>query len=284
MQENTFNSNHTSDGSEVVPGTATSTGIIIKSFIGVLIAFIIAVPRLFEGKYFGSFFFSGGTLGDLFGMIIFTAIIGFIWGMIYRALRVDKGSVVNAIVYFIGCIFSGLFLANALIVAVEYTSYYAGFDQETIALVVPALKLTAVITFIAVIAGIIILPKIKMTDRTIKIARNLSLIVFGLAMGSFIVIILGLFLSLFGFNGLLNLFYSATYGINAFSIMFSVFGVFLAEFLFLGVLVTVKNGINRAPKHQEYFLSMILVSGILRLYIEIFKLVFKLLAARNRNN
>lgn len=261
--------------------TATSMGVVIKSFIGVIIAFYVAMPRIAQGKYFGEFFYRGGFLSDLIGMLVFTFLIGILWVFITKALLVDKGVIVNALTYGAASVLSGLFLANSIIVAISWISTYGNVNGEIISY---AINLTSLLTFVGVFAGILILPKIKMTHKTIKFAKNASLIVMGLAMASFIMVALGLLFAFLGMPQILQMWGSIFYGTGPISIIISLFGVFFAEILFLGTLAFVKRGIETVPKYQEYYLSIVMVNGVLRLYVEIFKLVLKVLAATNKRN
>ncbi len=273
MYDNNINDNINQD-------VASINGVTLKTIIGLFIAFFVAMPRLAAGKYFGEFFFRGGFLGDIIGSIIFTAIVGFIWFFLVRSLQKDKGSLLNALVYGITCVFAGIFMANSLIVATNVISYYGELDVDTIK---SALKIAGLVTFIAVFAGVMILPRIKMTGKTVKFARNAAVIVAALALSSFVLYIVGNILALFGATFLLDLYWNTLYGVGPFSIILSIFFVFLAEVLFLGVLAGVKYSVGKSPKHYEYFLAISLVNGILELYVEIFKLILKLMA-RNRRD
>ena len=53
--------------------------------------------------------------------------------------------------------------------------------------------------------------------------------------------------------------------------------VIFAEMLFLAALARVKMMIGNDPKYLEYMGAMILVNAVVQIFVELFKLVLKLL-------
>ncbi len=265
---------------EQVYTKSSMSGVVIKSLLGIFVAFFIALPRLAQGKFFGQIFFNGGFISDIIGSIIFTIIIAIIWFFLTQSLRKDKGAFLNLLFFILASIFSGIFLANSLIVITNVVSYYGSVDIEVVK---SALKIAGLATFIAVIGSILVLPKIKLTQGVVRFANNAATIVLALALVSFLMYIIGNILAALKIYFLLNLYGEFFYGVGPISIFFSIFCVILAQILFLGTLAFVKNGVSKTPKHQEYYLSIVLVNGILELYVEIFRLVLKILGSRNEN-
>lgn len=257
----------------------TANGVVFKSVIGILIAFGIAIPNLFSGNYAFSFIYAGGGFSDFLMVTLFTIVIGIIWFALFKALAKDKGVVLNWIIYVVTMILLGLFFGNSLIVAAHWISYYGNISEEMLQ---TAVRLAGLATFFAVISGIIVLPKIKMNERTAKIATNLGMLVAALALVQFVMIVLGLFLSIFGITFIWDIYGSIFYGANLLSIILTFITSIVAVGIFVGVLGAVKYQIARAPKHMEFYFSALLVNGLIRIYIELFKLILKIMARRNR--
>lgn len=263
------------------PDTVTNSGLISKTLLGVIIAFAVALPNLMQGDLFLSFLYQYDGFAFLFMSLAVTVVLGFIWMILYRTLAKDHGPVFNLITYVVTSAFAGLFLGNALIFAVIIIgSYASGLDITTI---YTALQITTGATFIAVVGGVVALPKLKMDGKALKFFHNASILLITLTFISGIMWIIGFVFSIFGITFILDLYYQLVYGLGPISIFFSVLAIILAEFLFLIVLARSKYAVGREPKHMEYYYSIILVNAIIRIYVEIFKLVLKLLALKNRD-
>lgn len=260
--------------------TVSNSGLIFKTLLGVIIAFAMAIPNLLQGDLFLSFLYTLNGFLFLFASLAVTVILGVIWAVLYHTLATDHGTVFNYITYVITSAFAGLFLGNALIVAVLIIGYYAEIDNEMVLL---ALQITTGATFIAVIGGVVALPRLNMEGRSIKFFRNATILLVSLTFVSGIMWIVGYILSIFGFDFILNLYYQLVYGLGPISIFFSVLAIIAAEFLFLISLARAKYAVGREPKHMEFFYSIILVNAIIRIYVEIFKLVLKILARSRRD-
>lgn len=256
---------------------ATYTGVIVKAIIGFTIASAIAFPRLYSSSFFGEAFMSGGGFSAFFGAIIFMILAGIIWFALLKMLKTDHGPVLNTIIFAATSAFAGLFFANSLIVTVSWTTTYSNISDPQI--VIDAIKIASIATFAAVIGGILMLPRISMTGKTAKIMQNIAKIALAMILGSTIIFIIGMFFALFGMYGILDIYGNMLYGSSSFSILFSLLFVFIAEAMFIGMLGLVKHQVeNGAKKHEEYFLAIILVNAIIRLFVEIFRLVLKILA------
>lgn len=266
---------------EANPNTVSSFGLIFKTLLGVIIAFAVAIPNLLQGDLFLSFLYEMSGFSFFFMSIFVTIILGIIWATLYRTLMTDHGPFFNLITFAVTSAFAGLFLGNALLVAVLMIGLYAtGIDINT---VYSALQITTGATFIAVVGGVIAMPRLKMDGTAIKFFRNVSILLVTLTFVSGIIWIIGVFFSIFGLRFILDIYYQFVYGLGPVSIFFSVLAIIAAEFLFLISLARSKYAIGREPKHMEYFYSIILVNAIIRIYVEIFKLVLKVLANKNRD-
>lgn len=264
--------------------TVRSSGLVVKTIVGILIAFMVAVPNLMQGDLFMAWLYNiNSIIMRLIMSFVVSAVIGIIWFTLYNALRKDHGLVFNWLVYIATSIFAGLFLGNALIFAVMFIGYYANgsIDMNT---VVIALQTAAVATFVAVIGGILALPRLKMDGMAIKFFKNVSIIIMFLALASGILWIVGMIFSIFGLDFILNLLYQTIYGLGPISLALSILAILAAEFMFLIVLARSKYAIGREPKHMEFYYSIILVNAIIRIYVEIFKFVLKVIARNQRNN
>lgn len=266
---------------EARPDTVSNSGLMIKTLIGVIIAFAVAIPNLMEQKLFLSFLYEMSGIGYLLMAFVVTAVLGVIWAVLYRTLATDHGPIFNFITFAITSAFAGLFLGNALIFAVLITGYYAeGIDTD---LVISALEIATGATFVAVLGGIIALPRLKMTGTSIKFFRNVSVILITLTFVSGITWVIGYLLSMFGFTYILDIYYQTIYGLGPISIVVSIISILIAESFFLVSLGRSKYAVGREPKHMEYYYSIILVNSIIRIYQEIFKLVLKLLVRNNQD-
>ncbi len=272
QQPNQFESN---------PNTVSNSGLIFKTLLGVIIAFGVAIPNLMQGDLFLSFLYQMSGFSFLFMSLGVTIVLGIIWATLYRTLTKDHGPVFNLITYVVTSAFAGLFLGNALIFAVVIIGSYA--QDLDLAMVYSALQITTGATFIAVIAGVIAMPRLKMDGPALKFFRNVSILLVTLTFVSGIMWIIGYIFSIFGITFILDLYYQLVYGLGPISIFFSVLAIIGAEFLFLITLARSKYAVGREPKHMEYFYSIILVNAIIRIYVEIFKLVLKILANSNRD-
>ncbi|WOO87061.1 hypothetical protein RZE82_08080 [Mollicutes bacterium LVI A0039] len=259
--------------------TVTNSGLILKTMIGLLVAFGIAIPNLMQGKLFLSFLYEMNGPGFFFTAIAVTIVLGLIWGGLYRTLMTDHGPIFNSIAFILTSAFAGLFLGNALIVAVIITGYYADIDFE---MVMSALMISSGATFIAVVGGVVALPRLKMDGPALKFFRNASILLVSLTFVSGIMWLLGYFLNMFGITFILELYYQLVYGLGPVSIAFSIICILAAEFLFLVTLARSKMAVGNEPKHMEFFYAIILVNAVIRIYVEIFKLVLKILAKNNK--
>lgn len=266
---------------ETNPNTVSNSGLIFKTLLGVIIAFAVALPNLMQGDLFLSFLYNFDGFAFLFMSLGVTIVLGIIWATLYRTLMNDHGPIFNAITFVITSAFAGLFLGNALIFAVLIIGSYA--PELDITQVTSALQIAAGATFIAVIGGVVAMPKLKMDGKAIKFFRNVSILLITLTFVSGIMWIIGFIFSIFGLNFILDLYYQLIYGLGPISIFFSILAILAAEFLFLISLARSKYAVGREPKHMEYFYSIILVNAIIRIYVEIFKLVLKILANSNRD-
>lgn len=263
------------------PNTVSNSGLIFKTLLGVIIAFAVAIPNLMQGDLFLSFLYEMNGFSFLFMSIAVTIVLGIIWATLYRSLATDRGSFFNMVTYLITSAFAGLFLGNALIFAVAIIGSYApSIDMN---MVTSALQITTGATFIAVIAGVVAMPKLKMDGPALKFFRNVSILLITLTFVSGIMWIIGFIFSIFGITFILDLYYQLIYGLGPVSIFFSILAIIAAEFLFLISLARSKYAVGREPKHMEYFYSIILVNAIIRIYVEIFKLVLKLLVNSKRD-
>ncbi len=267
------------------PGnTVSSFGLITKTLLGTIIVFLVALPRLFEGKLFLSFLYNTNNIFMyLILTLVVTIVLGLIWTLLYRALRTNKGFILNLFTFVITCWFLGLFIGNALIFAVMFITYYANGAVDP-QMINTALQISAMATFIAIVGGTIMLPRLSMSGPTIKFFNNVAKLLVGLTLATFILWITGLILSIFGLYFVLDALYQMLYGLGPISIIFSILVVIAAIFAYLVMLARAKMAIGNEPRHLEYFYSMLLVNSIARVYVEIFKLVLKILAASNRNN
>lgn len=269
--------------SSVPSQSVSNMGLISKTLLGVFIVFLVAIPRLFSGKLFLSFLYTADSLVTrLVLTIIVTIILCFIWNMLYRALKKDKGLILNLFIYILSCAFLGLFIANSLIFAVIFIGFYANGAVDA-NMILQALQITTVATFIAIVGGTLVLPSLKFTGPSIRIFNNLARLLVGLALATFILWIIGTILAIFHLTFILEAMYKLIYGIGPLSIVLSIIVVIAALASYLIILSRAKMAVDSEAKHLEYYYSMLLVNAIARVYVEVFKLVLKILAAANKN-
>lgn len=261
--------------------TVGYVGIMLKTILGLVIAFSIAIPNLFEGNLFLSWLYNiDSYFTRLIASILVSVVLGIIWSVLYRSLANIRGKIAGILCFVLASILTGLFLGNSLIVAVMIISYYGSLNAND---VVFALQITSGATFIAVLGGILALPTLKLNGKAIKLFENLAKILMFLALASGIMWIVGMIFAMFGLHSLLDLFYTMFYGIGPLSLIISGIFIILAEAMFLLTLGRIKVAVGKEPKHMENFYSMILVNAIIRLYVEIFKFVLKIIARSKRD-
>lgn len=264
---------------EASENTVSNRGLILKSLLGVIITFTVGITNLMQGHLFLSFLYESRGFTHLFFAIAITVILGFVWSALYRALSTDYGSIFNLIIYVVTSVFAGLFLGNSLIIATTIIGrYMSGLDVTAIS---SALQITTGATFIAIVGGVIALPKVKMDGKAIKFFHNISLLLFTLTFVGGMMYVIGYFLHLIGLEFILDLYYQFMYGLGPISLLLSLITIIFTEFLFLSTLARSKYAVGREPKHMEYFYSIILVNAIIRIYVEIFKFVLKIIARKS---
>lgn len=261
---------------------ASTIGVMIKTLLGVLITLVIAISNLANQDLFLSFMYQGSFLYRLIIGLIMTMAIGAVWMVLYRSLYKDKGAILNLAVFLICAILAGQFMGNALIFAVYFIDYYAGGISTT--LVNQALVITFMATIISVVGAIILLPMLKENQKFISFGQNILKITAVLALSSFIIWIVGMILAIFSIDFVLNYYYALFYGMGPIAFIFNILAIFVAEFFLMATIATVKYEIRIGnPKHLEYAYAMSLINAIVKVYVEIFKLVLRVLASQDQD-
>lgn len=261
---------------------ASTVGVMIKTLLGVLITLVIAITNLANQDLFLSFMYQGSFLYRLVIGLIMTMVIGAVWMVLYRSLYKDKGVILNLAVFLICTVLAGQFMGNALIFAVYFIDYYAGGISTT--LVNQALVITFMATIISVVGTIILLPMLKENQKFISFGQNILKITAVLALSSFIIWIVGMILAIFSIDFVLNYYYALFYGMGPIAFIFNILAIFVAEFFLMATIATVKYEIRIGnPKHLEYAYAMSLINAIVKVYVEIFKLVLRVLASQDQD-
>ncbi|MGL5021309.1 MAG: hypothetical protein ACRC5R_04760 [Mycoplasmatales bacterium] len=250
----------------------STIGIILKSILGIIIVFTVAMPKILTGEILFS-----GIMG-----FISVIILGILWYALFRALMVNRGTIINLVLYMLTCGLLGLFFSNTISISIYYVNFFSDGAVDP-NLVNQALIITAFATMIAVIGGVMMLPKIKLDGKTAKIGRNMLAVLSAVSLGWIVLFVIGLVLSLFGATWLLNGIYNMMFGVGFFSIGISILMVLFAEILFLSSAARVKTMIGTEDKYLEYFGAMVLVNAVIQIFGEIFKLVLKILASKNKD-
>ena len=246
--------------------TVLSFGLTIKSLYGILIVMMVGLPRILKGEILYS-----GFMG------IFVAIaLGIMWYMLFSSLAVDKGFLVNFLVYTLSCVMLGWFFSHTIVVSIYYISFY-GKEYFDVSIVNQALAITSVATMVAVLGGIFVLTRITLTDSVSTIGMNFIAIFAALTIGYILLFGIAFILSIFGLTFLFNALTGLIFGVGLISIGISIIMVIFAEMLFLAALARVKMMIGNDPKYLEYMGAMILVNAVVQIFVELFKLVLKLL-------
>ncbi len=249
----------------------STTGVIIKSLFGLFIVFSIALPRIARLEVLFT-----GLMGLLFAIGL-----GILWYMLFMSLKQDRGSLINMIVYIATCVILGLFFSNTIVVSIYLIDMYSDGALNP-QMVQEALQLASLATMIAVLGGIVVLPKIKLSDKVAKVGLNMMGIFSALLIGYGIMFMIAFVLSIFNITFLLDALLGLFYGTSIFSIGISAIMVLVAEALFLASLARVKLMIGKEEKYLEYFGAIVLVNAIVQIFIEIFKLILKMMARKNR--
>lgn len=261
---------------------ASTVGVMIKTLLGVLITLVIAITNLANQDLFLSFMYQGSFLYRLVIGLIMTMVIGAVWMVLYRSLYKDKGVILNLAVFLICTVLAGQFMGNALIFAVYFIDYYAGGISTT--LVNQALVITFMAAIISVVGAIILLPMLKENQKFISFGQNILKITAVLALSSFIIWIVGMILAIFSIDFVLNYYYALFYGMGPIAFIFNILAIFVAEFFLMATIATVKYEIRIGnPKHLEYAYAMSLINAIVKVYVEIFKLVLRVLASQDQD-
>lgn len=262
--------------------TVSNQGLMFKTLLGVIIAFGIAIPNLAHGDLFLDFLHNFNDVVTFLMVLGVPIALGVTWFNAYRMLQKDHGALMNMVIYIVTCVLAGLFFGNALYYAADMISSNApDLDMEVI---VAALQITTTATFIAVVAGVIALPKLKMDGQALKFFRNASVLLTTMTFVGGIMWIIGLLLNIFGMSFLFDMYYQSMYGLGPISFIYSIIAILGAEYLFLTILGKSKYAVGREPKHMEYYYSIILVNAIIRIYVEIFKMVLKIIMRKKEEN
>jgi len=170
----------------------------------------------------------------------------------------------------------GWFFSHTILVSVFYINFY-GAQYFDVTIVEQALAITSVATMVAVLGGIFVLPRITLTDRIATIGMNFMAIFAALTIGYVLLFGISFILSIFGLTFLFQALTGLIFGVGPISIGLSIMMVIFAEMLFLAALARVKMMIGNDPKFLEYMGAMILVNAVVQIFVELFKLVLKLL-------
>lgn len=249
----------------------------LKALLGVMIAFMIAIPRITNVE-----FILGGMNSWILYTIMFILFI-VVYTMLFNSLKINHGGVVNFCKFIAVSIFEGLMLSQGVLVAAYWVNYFTE-GNVSMELVLQVCGIAVIATFVAVLGGLAITPLILKKEGNIKIADNIMkviitvIIAYGiLYLGS---MVLSFVSSLFGTGGFFTEFFISVaeifYGVGPMSMLLSFIAVFGAELLFIFTIINVKKTIQQTnEKYIEWLCASMIVLAVLKIFIEIFRLVLK---------
>lgn len=268
---------------------ASVMGILWKAIFGILIAFMIAIPRIQDGDFilsnFGIFYtMDASFISYLIQTVLFGVFIAIVYGL-FISLKMDNGPILNFIKFTTLSIFEGILLAQAVLVI----SYWAAYFAEIAGASVTAAEINQVFviaifcTMIAVLIGLALMPILARSEGAVKIGSQVVKIFVGILAAFAIIYIVSYLMMLFGslFNDT-GFFYQMfvgsaelIYGTGPIAWIIAFIGVFTAEVLFIFSLIVIKESVLGHEKHLEWFGAGIMVNGVLKVFVQIFQLLIK---------
>lgn len=249
----------------------------LKALLGIMIAFMVAVPRITSVE-----FILGGINSWFLYTIVFIVFI-VIYMALFNSLKVNHGGLINFCKFIGVSIFEGLMLSQGVLVTAYWVNYFTdgGVSME---LIVQVCAVAIIATFIAVLGGLVITPLILKKEGAIKIGDNILKVVVTviLAYGIlYLVSMLASFVtSIFGAGGFFTDFFISVanifYGVGPLSMFLSFLAVLGAELLFIFTVIGVKQTMKENnQKYIEWLCAAMIVLAVLKIFIEIFRLVLK---------
>ncbi|MGL4383526.1 MAG: Bax inhibitor-1/YccA family membrane protein [Bacilli bacterium] len=258
--------------SSIPSGLVEEKSVYKKVYLGIFITVIAYIVGL-------AFNFPALIASPLIGIVIWFGLIG-MQTMMYRRLQNAQVSK-NGKKIFIGyAIIEGLQLSYLVSL---FSIIYLGESVIDSVFVNQVVGIAALITLmIAIITGKVA-RNMEVSEKNLKFMNALSKII-GISVGAlFIVFIIGLITSLFGYTSIMGGFYNLYYGTGALGIGFSVIFTMFASFSLLKSFYRVNVATqSNLSSDYEYALATLVLTDIVWVFVEVLKLILKLLS-KNRN-
>lgn len=249
----------------------------LKALFGIMIAFSVAIPRISSATF---------ILGNVNSYLIYTmTFIAFVivFVMLFNSLKINHGGVINLIKFIGVSIFEGLMLSQGVLVAAYWVNYFTegGVSPE---LIVQVCSMAVVATFVAVLGGLVITPIILRREGTIKIADNMGKVIMTVMIAYGLLYLFAWLASvvtgIFGAGNFFSDFFisiaSIFYGTGPLSMFLSFMAVLGAEILFIFTIIGVKQVLKtNNEKYVEWQCAAMIEVAVLKIFIEIFRLLLK---------
>ncbi len=219
------------------------------------------------------------TLSILF-VVIWIKVDKYLW-----ALKNEDSLLKKNMLFVFSNIMLGLSFGNSFWVIVYYMNMFASSNINPV-LISTAVIYAALATITATIGGTILslrMDSFKITNssKIMKIMRILCICF----IGYIVIYLISFILALLGFEELFYLLMSVAYGYGWLSIIFSIIGTMFASFLFLAIIEEVISlEYKNYDKASEYGAGALLAQGMINLFLELFKLILRLLVIFNDND
>lgn len=253
--------------------TVSKKGVYNKIFAGIF----ITILAYFAGL---SINFPQYIANEFTGIIIWFALIFgqyAMYGIINRNSSQGKSSLVPYTLY---AIVEGLQLSFIVTIFAIIYSGSAGLSSADFNMIL--LLVTAGVLIVSVITGLVA-AKMPVTTKTLNFMASINRVILITVISVGAMFMISLIASLFGNATLMNNFYDLYYGFGFAAIAFSVIFVVLAAFGLLSAFYYVNVAqANGAKKQYEWLLATGVLANIVWLFIEVLRLVLKILSSSRR--
>lgn len=180
----------------------------------------------------------------------------------------------------------GVFAINSLSVGVYFIDLFADVDIQ----MVQEAASIAFFTVFAVTVGIVVfIPNIVrqlqsgVSQKAISIGSKVMKGLAGFFIAMSVLYAVSFIFALFGFDGLYLMVVEMFYGVSLLSIFISLLAVVMTSVYLFTTIFMIAASIGNEPKIREWSLSATFVHSAIQVFIEVFKLVLKILARSRRD-
>ena len=251
--------------------TTSVLGVTVKSILGLSIVSVIIIAFLAKG----TILFQGwsGIFLMIVSMVVYT--------MTFRMLQKDRGDLINFGIWLVNVIFTGLLAGSASVSIIFLTIKYSN-NFEIMNMVQTIVPLAFGITLLIAISGIIVLPIIKTKNfQNSKTFKVVGMVIMVTMLGYGIISMISFIASLMGFNAMYDAVVGTMFNGGPVAIGFAGILLLFSAFMYVSILLGVRDGIGKEPKHFEYLASALLVNAIVNIFLDVLRLLLQLFASND---